>query len=293
MIDEYAERAAPQQSRHILASVYLRLPREIRDIVYGFMLGQEKVSVHEKDLCITATDPPLEAGDTARCIYTTSSEPFWIALAARGYHNISPGRVVDSILQELGGAFFSQACYEFFDFDHVPRYLRYKDADFELDLKHLIKTIEVSTFFNAPTGISTTSTVWDSIRKSELIKHMSDYRADLKRLYVLKHGTQITLTLRYDKAFTDPTSEALGILLMEELAMLFPDLAKLVEAGYEVWLKLGYMPRFMIKKGEFNEASWGKKIENHQDVSQPEVTMAHQLTLYQAVHARRLLRAGI
>jgi hypothetical protein len=70
---------------------------------------------------------------------------------------------------------------------------------------------------------------------------------------------------------------------MASISIIFPELQDLIEAGYEVTMKIGYRLKFRVNVEELTEDHWAQKIEDHQKVC--------QLSHYH--HASRLTKTGV
>jgi hypothetical protein len=240
-LDSIIERytgVAQRELHQILVSFHLRLPREIRDLVYKSMLGPQMVMIHAQNLCFKTSDacPHLASAKEGR-LYT-SSEPFWAAITSRGYHHISSGRTIDNVTQEFAETFFSQAGYRFISLKDVSQYLRCRVVDFELNLKELVKSIEVYQHFQSPAYIAGTIPAPDLVPKP-LNQQLASYCDSLRRLTCLKNGTEITLALHFSAGFIRPAADTSAAVPVPDVAILFPEIRKLVEAGYKVSVKVG------------------------------------------------------
>jgi hypothetical protein len=86
-IDQHIEACTRQQSCRYLVSTYKLLPRELRDIVYGYMLGPHTVNVRDQDfLRQGAASVHGKAAPTHM-----SSKLFWDAIVSHGYNHLSTG----------------------------------------------------------------------------------------------------------------------------------------------------------------------------------------------------------
>jgi hypothetical protein len=117
--DKYIEACMRPDCGTYLTSTYKRLPRELRDMVYGFMIGQDAVHVRGQDfLKLGASSGHVEAAPTH-----VSSEPFWDAMVSGGYGYLSRDHLDPGITRELAETFYSIARHRFVAFHHVQQYM--------------------------------------------------------------------------------------------------------------------------------------------------------------------------
>jgi len=251
----------------VLEDFYRKAPREIREIMYGSMLGDQTINVREQNLLPSTTRP--EVRNIGNLVNATAGifEPFWDALASAGYKGLLNSDFDSNITHEMVETFYFHSRYRFVDLTYVPRYLNFRINYIDLGMHQLVKTVEVYHFFNSGACIRPVSSdlAMDPI---SLADSLDRYARNMQYLHSLKPKSSILLTLQFAEHLLQPSvADKNAAVHIDYLTVLFPELEKLVKAGYKVSVKLGYLLKFRVWKEELTAECWTRKIECHQMVS--------------------------
>ncbi|KAI4702621.1 hypothetical protein J4E89_010342 [Alternaria sp. Ai002NY15] len=249
VLQQYLEDFMTYRQRIILELLETKFARELRDEVYGYMIGGDQlaISINHHDLVASASPAFAIPGHTS----ASRSKHFQTSLTRNGYGHLFEARAIlkDTML-ELVHAWYRLSTFRFMHALHVDLFLRTDFHGFGLDTQKLIRSVEGKLF--TPVNSST-----DCVKLAK----------DLAELHTLKTGTNILLSFQAipTDAVRRATADASAAVPPQDLALLFPGIQKLVTAEYRVTVKLGYHLKFKVVSEELTEECWAEKLEKHHE----------------------------
>ncbi|KAI4669662.1 uncharacterized protein J4E88_009944 [Alternaria novae-zelandiae] len=234
----------------LLGLLETKFARELRDEVYGYMIGGDQlaISINHHDLVATASPAFAIPGHTS----ASRSRHFQTSLERNGYGHLLEARAIlkDTML-ELAHAWYGLSTFRFMQAIHVEVFLRTDFHGFGLDTQKLIRSIEGKLF----TPVNSSGDC-DKLAK------------DLAELHTLKTGANILLSFQAIQtvAARNVVADSSAAIQPRDLALLFPGIQKLITAEYRVTVKLGYHLKFKVVSEEMTEECWKEKLEDHDKI---------------------------
>ncbi|KAI4638612.1 hypothetical protein J4E93_009913 [Alternaria ventricosa] len=247
VLQQYLEDFMTYRQRIVLELFQTKFARELRDDVYGYMIGGDQlaISINLHDLVASASPAFAIAGHTS----ASRSKHFQTSLTRNGYGHLLEARTIlkDTML-ELAHAWYRLSTFRFMQAIHVDLFLRTDFHGFGLDTQKLIRSVEGKLF--TPVNSSGDSTI---LAKS------------LAELHTLKTGANILLSLQAlpTVAVMNVVADSSAAIPPRYLALLFTSIQKLLTAEYRVTVKLGYHLKFKVVSEELTEECWAEKLEKH------------------------------
>jgi len=231
----------------LLQQMHAKLPRELRDIVYFYILGEQQVAVTKTSSAIISIGNPgiLDAAMSAL---------FCDRLASRDYrHLIKAGAIPQAAKLELVESWCALSTFRFASLDDLGNFLTHHGRGWGLDPRVHVKKVE---FYNY---VSSKDDVTDSL---------NEVKRSFGWFHTMKPRAEITLSLHFADshcgAGADRTAVVPVAILLRELQA---EILRLLYKGYKVNMKFGYVLKFAVQADELTEECWNEKIRAHQEVS--------------------------
>jgi hypothetical protein len=241
-----------QECLMLLENMHATLPRELRDMVYGFIVGEQAVEIRCEDLYHSWSFASI-FHDSA----ILSRE-----LASRGYsYLVGPSTMPKEVLYELANIRYAISVFVFVNpCDRCPP-MQYFDST-GVSIPRISKeqlNLDLHPF--------------DKIRKVKMIQYVSG-KEDVNSLFFefskhillpngLKTSPDLLIIVGF-KNYKHTITEA--IKQVKELAIIFPSMRSLLEAGYKVTMRYGFIFEFKVTLEELTVDCWTYKIRAYQAV---------------------------
>ena len=141
VLQQYLEDFMTYRQRIVLELLETKFARELRDEVYGYMIGGDQlaISINHHDLMASASPAFAIPGHTS----ASRSRHFQTSLERNGYGHLLEARAIlkDTML-ELALAWYRQSTFRFMQAHHVNSFLETDFHGFGLDTQKLIRSIE-------------------------------------------------------------------------------------------------------------------------------------------------------
>ena len=210
------------------------IPREVRDIVYGYMFQDSRVLVREESGNSGPVNRPLDW-------LKERSIPYSYLLKPTGYFEDYP-----VIRQELITAWYSSSTFYIGEANTIKTFHSRSQwsAGFE-PLKH-VRKVEIA------------------MPEQDLTVNQTRYRQQLESLFVLEKSATITIGLC---DLIPKESDLMGLLFHPTMAQyaglvgwLFPVLRRLRNEGYKIIVRLECDLAFLVESEETTVEGWAKNI---------------------------------
>jgi len=140
VLHQYLKDFATYRQRIVLELLETKFARELRDEVYGYVIGdQMEISINLHDLVASASPAFAIPGHTS----ASHSKHFQTSLTRNGYGHLLEARAIlkDTML-ELAHAWYRLSTFRFMQAHHVNLFLETDFHGFGLDTQKLIRSIE-------------------------------------------------------------------------------------------------------------------------------------------------------
>jgi len=229
------------------------LPREVRDVVYGYILRDSTVRLREEEREEELEED--EAVDRPLDWLTERSIPYSYLLQPTGYFEDYP-----VIRQELIEAWYEKSTFYIAGANNINTFHSRSQWSAGLEpLKH-VRKVEIA------------------MPEHDLTVNQARYRQQLESLFVLKKSATITIGL-WD--LIPEGADMMGSLFsptMDQYAgfvgWLFPVLRRLRVAGYKVIVRLERDLKFLVEPEETTVEGWAKNI--HAAIEKRETLMSRE-----------------
>ncbi|KAI4950278.1 hypothetical protein J4E91_004935 [Alternaria rosae] len=243
-LQHYLKDFVTYRHRIVLDLLNAKLAQELRDEVYGYVIGDQRaISINTHDLFESASPAFAIPGHTR----ASRSKHFQKTLTSRGYGHLLEARAIPRhTMLELASAWYRTSTFRFMEPHHISLFLETDFQGFGIDTQKLIRSIELFTPVN-----------WsgDCITLAE----------DLAELHTLKTRANILLSFQamQTRGVVVAVADLSAAIPLPDLALLFPSIQKLVAAEYRVTVKLGYHLKFKVVSEDLTEECWAGKIGDH------------------------------
>jgi hypothetical protein len=234
------------------------LPRELWDMVYGFIIAEGPATVKESD---------VHSSSISSLHDLTLESPLSRAIESQGYGNLlGDNTIAEDSLRELADLWYKTSVFCFTDhsalcvftpyFENTEKLLSHilkERLDTDPDPCRLIKAVRVI------------KRVWDVQSMNNQFQALAD---DFELIHRLKACTSINLVLifkRYDPLFTDKRGRAAT--LAWEFKTVFPVIGELIEAGYKFTVYLSLTLELEVLLEHLSARYWTQKFQKLADVS--------------------------
>jgi hypothetical protein len=248
-LDQYLQDYTSQICPILIDQLDTKLPPELRDEVYGYILGQKTIGVSSNEMFQTTSTEYAIPGHTTTC----RSDQFRTTLASQGYGHLLESRAMPTdLMLELASVWYRLSTFRFTTTDHVCSFLETNFHGFSLNPQKLVRSIELFTVVR-----------WQS--------DCVNLARGLSELHTLKRHASIQLSFLPAPSKPAPSmhtlvADASAAIPISHLALLFPSIRELVAAEYCVTVKLGYHLKFKVVGEDLTEESWADKVEGHYKV---------------------------
>jgi hypothetical protein len=243
-LDQYLQDYTSHISPALIDQLDTKLPPELRDEVYGYILGPKTIGVSSNEMFQTVSAEYAIPGHTTAC----RSDQFRTTLASQGYGHLLESRAMPThLMLELASVWYRLSTFRFTTTDHVCSFLETNFHGFSLNPQKLVRSIELFTVVH-----------WQS--------DCVNLARGLSELHTLKRYASIQLSFLPAPSNHTLVADASAAIPISHLALLFPSLRELVAAQYCVTVKLGYHLKFKVVGEDLTEESWADKVEGHYKV---------------------------
>jgi hypothetical protein len=246
------------ECRLLLERMHARLPRELRDMVYGFIVAGRPALIKKSDVC----------GSTIDQLHNLMLDsPLSRALESQGYGSLVGGSTIPGdTLRELAEIWYKTSVFCFEDpyalhafapylnnFEKLLPHVSKEQQNLDLNPCALVKAVEI------------TKKIWHGARTDH---QFLDLVQGLKITHELKACKSIRLFLdfgEYDEDLSE--EEGASNRLAHGFKIVFPTIRRLIEAGVKFSVCLFYTIMLDITLERLNVDYWVQRFREFSDVS--------------------------
>lgn len=264
-VNKHIRDGAAYECRLIFDEMLATLPLEIRNQVYGALLGvQTGVGVRQQDV----DSPDAVCIDLWAFHNTAKKTLFSITLEKEDCnHLLAESMIPVHVLREIIEHWYFTSRFRFTDASLLAKFLSLQRREPQFCLRSSTRK-----------PASDLSSV-ESIRNVELYQHIKGgnsgdhislyipvFSMALSLMVAFNTSKKILLTLHFDKIHCSGMADQSAGIPLDKVQDLIPHIRSLLSKGHHITMKFGYALKFKVKLEELSVACWQGKIAAHQAV---------------------------
>jgi hypothetical protein len=240
------------ESSSSLQKLHANLPLELRDIVYGFILGEQLVGVAKK---AHHTQEPGKLARPPSIAELRAGALLASQLTSNGYADLlARDAMPNCMMYELAEVWLHSSIFRSATSNELRYFLDNPGTFYVLSPRAHISKIEFYSYIGPQTSVDDWGLL---VELRQIVRYLGGF----------KPRTEITLSLHLEQTYCGVEGDRSAAVLVNRLVTpLSPVIKQLLEHDYQVFLKFGHSLKFEAKPGEITEERWNEEIRVHREV---------------------------